>query len=67
MSKDKTTLSIPTELYKRIEESVAGSGSDSVLDAVIRVLEEKWPAAEEFSAEDEEKVKARLKALGYMD
>lgn len=60
-------ISIPEDLYKRIEAAVSGSGDDEVRDAVIKALEEKWPGGTDFSSEDEEKVKARLKALGYMD
>lgn len=67
MSKDTASLSIPMELYKRIEAAVAQSGEKDVQDAVIKALEEKWPAADEFSSDDEDKVRERLKALGYMD
>ncbi len=66
-----TTVSIPTSLYKKIEESLRGTEFGSVGAYVVKVLRESLSkqdsAAEAFSAEDEEKVKERLKALGYID
>ena len=71
MEKESTIISIPTSLYKRVEEAIKGTGIASVSDYVIRVLREKLsqekPADEVFSKEDEEKIKERLKALGYLD
>ncbi len=71
MEKELTTVSIPTSLYKKIEEAIKGTEIPSVSDYVTRVLREKLsqekPAEEVFSKEDEEKIKERLKALGYLD
>jgi metal-responsive CopG/Arc/MetJ family transcriptional regulator len=71
MEKETMTVSIPTSLYKKIEETIKGSGEASVADYVAKVLREKLAQeekkAESFSQEDEEKVKERLKALGYID
>jgi len=71
MDKEFTAVSIPTSLYKRIEEAIKGTGVASVSDYVARVLREKLSQKEQseeaFSKEDEEKIKERLKALGYLD
>jgi len=71
MDKEFTTISIPTSLYKKIEEAVKGSEIGSVANYVSKVLRESLSkdeaAPEVFSKEDEEKVKERLKALGYID
>jgi Arc/MetJ-type ribon-helix-helix transcriptional regulator len=71
MDKEFTTISIPTSLYKKIEEAVKGSEVGSVANYVSKVLRESLSkdeaAPEVFSKEDEEKVKERLKALGYID
>jgi hypothetical protein len=71
MDKEFTAISIPTSLYKKIEEAVKGSEIGSVANYVTKVLRESLskdePAPEVFSKEDEEKVKERLKALGYID
>lgn len=71
MEKEFTPVSIPTSLYKKIEEMIKGTEFSSVASFVAKVLRERISqekAAEEvFSKEDEEKVKERLKALGYID
>ena len=71
MEKDTKDVSIPTSLYKKIEEKIKGSEITSVSSYVAKVLREslsKEEAAQEaLTKEDEEKVKKRLKALGYID
>jgi Arc/MetJ-type ribon-helix-helix transcriptional regulator len=71
MEKEFTDVSIPTSLYKKIEEKIKGSEITSVSSYVANVLREnlsKEEAAKEaLTKEDEEKVKKRLKALGYID
>ncbi|MFB0564878.1 MAG: CopG family transcriptional regulator [Candidatus Aminicenantaceae bacterium] len=71
MNKEYTNIMIPTSLYKRIEEKIKGSKVKSVPDFITKVLREtlskEQVSTEEFSKEDEEKVKERLKALGYID
>lgn len=68
MDKEITSISIPTELYKRIEEKLAESQAASVDDYVVQILQEKFPRPEsDLSRDEEDKVKERLKALGYMD
>jgi Arc/MetJ-type ribon-helix-helix transcriptional regulator len=71
MDKELMAISIPVSLYKKIEEAIKGTEFASVADYVTRVLREKLSQttgpAEAFTKEDEEKVKERLKALGYID
>ncbi|MEA2005738.1 MAG: CopG family transcriptional regulator [Acidobacteriota bacterium] len=71
MDKEFTTVSIPTSLYKKIEEKIKGSEITSVASYITKVLRESISKEEQvqeaFSKEDEEKVKERLKALGYID
>ncbi len=66
-----TTISIPTPLYNKIKERIKGTGFTSVSSYVTFVLREVLAEVEKeeepFSKEDEEKVKARLRALGYLD
>ena len=64
-----TVVSIPTPLFKKIEEKIKGIGFTSVSSYVTYVLREIVAEEEEepFSKEDEERVKARLRALGYID
>ena len=71
MEKEFTAVSIPTSLYKKIEEAVRDTEDPSVANYVANLIREsldKDKAPDEvFSPEDEEKVKERLKALGYID
>ena len=70
VNKEKRTVSLPTELYDRIDERAKATEFDSVDDYVIFVLEEvlKEEGGEEGkSASSEEEVKKRLRALGYPD
>ncbi|MFW6131984.1 MAG: CopG family transcriptional regulator [Candidatus Aminicenantaceae bacterium] len=71
MEDEFKTVSIPTSLYKKIEEKIKGTETKSVASYITKVLRESLSkdqkAQEAFSKEDEEKVKERLKALGYID
>lgn len=71
MDKEFTTVSIPTSLYKKIEEAIKGTEIGSASAYIVKVVREslskEQEAKEVFSKEDEEKVKERLKALGYID
>jgi Arc/MetJ-type ribon-helix-helix transcriptional regulator len=71
MEKEFTDVSIPTSLYKKIEEKIKGSEISSVSSYVAKVLRESLSkeetTQEALTKEDEEKVKKRLKALGYID
>lgn len=65
-----TTVSIPAPLFKKIEERIKGTGFTSVSSYVTYVLREvvseEEDQAQPFSKEDEERVKQRLRSLGYM-
>lgn len=71
MGSEFTTISIPTSLYKEIEEKIKDSEITSVASYVTKVLREslaeKKEAEQPLDKDDEEKVKERLKALGYID
>ena len=71
MDKEFTSVSIPTSLHKQIEKAIQGTEFRSVASYVVKVLRESLskekPASEVFDKDEEEKVKERLKALGYID
>lgn len=71
MDKEYTPVEIPTDLYKQIEKIISNSDMSSVADYITSLLKEKLsndkPETGSLSSDDEEKVKERLKALGYMD
>jgi len=68
--KDVTTISIPKSLYNKVKERIKDTEFASVSSYVEYVLKEllaEQTPEEPLSKEDEEKIKARLKALGYID
>lgn len=73
MENEKETKGVflSAELYGRIEERVKETGFGSVDEYVTFVLEEVLKEEGEgetaFSKEEEEEVKKRLRALGYLD
>ena len=71
MEKEFTDIAIPTSLYKRIEEKIKGTELTSVASYVTKVLDDSLSKDKEqkeaFTKEEEDKVKDRLKALGYID
>ncbi len=69
-----STVSIPKPLIKKIKERMKGTGFPSVssyvtyvLRQVISSIQEDEKSKQAFSKEDEEKVKQRLRDLGYID
>ena len=71
MENETINIPIPAELFKQIEEKIKDTDVASVQDYVIKVLKssltEGGKEDEGLSKEEEDKVKERLKALGYMD
>ena len=73
MSVEYGEIKIPKELISKIEGCLKDAGFESVDEYATFVLEEVIKSVDEdeteevFSEEDEEKVKERLKALGYLD
>ncbi len=70
--KDTTNVSIPSALFKKIENMIKGTTFSSVSSYVTHVLLEaiaeiqKVDQKDSQSKEDEELVKERLRALGYL-
>lgn len=72
MSGEYGEIKIPKDLINKIAERVKETEFGSVDEYVTFVLEEvvkddDGEIQEVFSEEDEEKVKERLRALGYLD
>jgi Arc/MetJ-type ribon-helix-helix transcriptional regulator len=74
MRESKVTVKIPRPLYRRIQQVVDGSGFNSPTDFIVYVLrdlmgeaeEKAADAAPEFSQDELEEVKRKLKNLGYL-
>jgi len=69
-----STVSLPKPLVEKIKERMKGTGFASVssyvtyvLRQVISSIEEEERSKQAFTKEEEEKVKQRLRDLGYID
>ncbi len=69
-----TTVSIPKPLADKIKNRMKGTGFSSVssyvtyvLRQVLSSIEEEERSKQAFTKEEEEKVKQRLRDLGYID
>ena len=71
-SSAKVTLKVPRPLYNRLAQLIEGSGYNSVTDFVVYVLRDIVSTHaiadtdEGYTPEELEKVKARLRSLGYL-
>ena len=67
------TVNIPIELYNKIQNRVRSTEFKTIDEYVTYILEEVLKQIDseehvaEYTEEDEEKVKERLRALGYLD
>lgn len=72
MKNDKVTIKIPRPLYNKVQQLIDGSGFNSATDFIVFVLrdvisERGKEDREEFSPEELQALKQRLKNLGYLD
>jgi len=73
IDKKYTTISIPTPLAEKIKKQIEGTGFNSLSSYVTYVLRQLVSSTERdehrngFTKEDEEKIKERLRNLGYID
>ena len=74
MEKKYTTVSLPQPLADKLKQRMEGTGFSSlssyvtyILRQVVSSIEDEEGQKEAFSKEDEERVKNRLKSLGYLD
>ena len=66
MENKELKLELSAALFAQVEKEAAAQGK-TVEDLIVGLLQEKFPAEAGMSQEEEDKVKERLKALGYMD
>ena len=68
-SSGKTTIKLPTPLYRKISSLIDGAGYNSVTDFVVYVLRDlagHAGAAGQVSDGEIEQTRERLKNLGYL-
>ena len=67
MTKDKVAVMISRELYEKIEEKIAGTSFTSVEEYVMLKLENEFPDETEYTEEEEQIIRERLRRLGYIE
>lgn len=70
MRESKVTVKIPRPLYRKVQQVVDGSGFNSPTDFIVYVLRDLMGEAEEhageFTQDELDDVKRKLKNLGYL-
>ena len=71
MTEEKVKVELPKSIIEKIKKRIKGTGFESVSSYIAYVLDEILNETDEksddFTDEDEKKVKERLRALGYLD
>jgi hypothetical protein len=67
LSDEKIAVMISKELVVKIEEKIAGTSISSVEEFVELLLENEFPEETEYTAEEEELIRERLRRLGYIE
>ena len=67
MSEEKVVLKINRELVKKVEEKIQGTSITSVEEYIELMLENEFPEETEYTAEEEELIRERLRRLGYIE
>ena len=63
-----TTVSIPSQLNEKVQELIKNTGFNSTSAFVVYILRQivSDTSVKGFSKKDEDKVKERLRSLGYL-
>jgi Arc/MetJ-type ribon-helix-helix transcriptional regulator len=71
MTEEKVKVELPKSIIEKIKKRINGTGFESVSSYIAYVLDEILNEtdddSDDFTDEDEKKVKERLRALGYLD
>lgn len=71
LEEELASIAIPTSIYEKIKERIKDTGFTSVSSYVTHVLKEilaeERKKHEPSTREDEEEIKDRLRALGYIE
>jgi hypothetical protein len=67
MSSEKVAVKISKELVDKVEEKISGTSIASVEEYIELLLENEFPEETEYTAEEEELIRERLRRLGYIE
>jgi hypothetical protein len=67
MGDDKVAVNISKELYDKVKEKIEGTSITTVEEYIELLLENEFPEETEYTAEEEELIRERLRRLGYIE
>jgi len=67
VTEEKVAVMIPRELHDKIKEKIAGTSFTSVEEYVVLKLENEFPDETEYTEEEEQIIRERLRRLGYIE
>ena len=67
MSDEKVAVMISKELYDKVKEKIEGTSITGVEEYIELLLENEFPEETEYTAEEEELIRERLRRLGYIE
>jgi hypothetical protein len=60
-------VEIPQEMYDKIQSKIEGTSISSVEEYIQILLENEFPEKTEYTSEEEELIRERLRRLGYIE
>ena len=67
MTEDNVAVMIPRKLFEKIDEKIAGTSFTSVEEYIVLKLENDFPEETEYTEEEEQIIRERLRRLGYIE
>jgi DNA-binding ferritin-like protein len=67
MGDEKVAIEISKELVDKVAEKIEGTSITSVEEYIELLLENEFPEETEYTAEEEELIRERLRRLGYIE
>ena len=64
---DKVSVEINKDLFDKVKEKIEGTSIASVEEYIELLLENEFPEETEYTAEEEELIRERLRRLGYIE
>jgi len=64
---EKVDVKIGKELYDKVKEKITGTSITTVEEYIELLLENEFPEETEYTAEEEELIRERLRRLGYIE
>ena len=67
MGDEKVAVSISKELHEKVEKKISGTSITTVEEYIQLLLENEFPEETEYTKEEEELIRERLRRLGYIE